>query len=104
MTIRKTSKLLGANFDPDLFPLFKDCIAETQSLRGTLLQKRGMVEREMEPQSLQEGMVILRSVYSGTGLLLISKGTRLDESAIRGIMRYYRIDPPSEPLLVLAQP
>ncbi len=47
-----------------------------------------------------QGMILSRDLKSGTGMLLITKGTILDEKRIESIKRYYRLDPPSTGVFV----
>jgi len=46
------------------------------------------------PGELRRGMLVTRDVRSGTGLLLLAAGERLDEWNIKALQRYYRLDPP----------
>ena len=57
-------------------------------------------ERELKPKELHDGLVINRNLYSGTGLLLLTKGTVLDSQRIAAILRYYSIDPPTTGVFV----
>ncbi|MEW6417013.1 MAG: HD domain-containing phosphohydrolase [Nitrospirota bacterium] len=50
-------------------------------------------EVEIHPDKLMPGMVLSRDVRSGTGLLLLAHGVVLDQKVIRGLQRYYEIDP-----------
>ena len=53
----------------------------------------GDVETEMMPNELLPGMVVSKDVRTGTGLLLLTRGTILDEKYIDIIQRYYHLDP-----------
>ena len=53
------------------------------------------VESEYKAKELVTGMEVTRDIYSGTGLLLMTKGVILDRQMIESIQRYYEIDPPS---------
>jgi hypothetical protein len=55
---------------------------------------------ELEPRLLVEGMQITRNLYSGTGMLLLTKGTLLDAGKIVSVVRYYQIDPPANGIFV----
>lgn len=50
-------------------------------------------ELEVNPQDLAINMVVSRDVLSGTGVLLLSKGTVLSSKNIEILKRYYRVDP-----------
>ncbi|MCD6525680.1 MAG: response regulator [Desulfuromonas sp.] len=57
--------------------------------------------QELFPKDLSTGMVVLRDVYSGTGLLLLKQGSVLNEESIKSLKRYYDTDTPKQPVLVL---
>jgi response regulator RpfG family c-di-GMP phosphodiesterase len=92
----------GTKFDPALFPLLEDPV---RKIYAKLLQKSSMVEMELHPGDLREGMIIAREVRSGTGLLLLGAGENLDAGKIHSLKRYYLIDPPanSETVTVYAR-
>lgn len=58
-------------------------------------------EAEFHPNELVEGLQVTRDVYSGSGLLLLSKGAVLDRQKIDSIRRYYQIDPPKKGVFAL---
>jgi hypothetical protein len=45
-------------------------------------------------------MVLSRNVCSGTGLLLLNRGTLLTEHMIIAIKRYYTLDPPGHGVFI----
>jgi hypothetical protein len=47
--------------------------------------------------------VLSRDICSGTGLLLLSKGTELDADNIQALRRNYRLDPPKGGVFVLVR-
>lgn len=86
-------------FDLSLLPVVakaaRDYYSETeQSIPAETKQ-------ELYPKDLSGGMVVLRDVYSGTGLLLLKQGSVLNEESIKSLKRYYDTDPPQQPVLVL---
>ena len=97
VTLREVESELGRKFDPALFPLMEQAIIERYA---RLLSKTGMVEMELHPKELREGMVVAREVRSGTGPLLLGVGERLDVKQVNVLRRYYEIDPPKKGLLV----
>jgi len=103
MALEKTRQQLGRLFDASLFPHLEKHAKAIYSTPDKLAKHRGMVEAELSPEQLLEGMIVLRNVVSGTGLLLLSKGAILDEAAIKSLKRYYKIDPPEHAVLVLRQ-
>ncbi|HOJ15367.1 MAG TPA: two-component system response regulator, partial [Deltaproteobacteria bacterium] len=62
--------------------------------------KGGTAEVELLPHELKPGMVVSRNVTSGTGVLLLSQGTRLTEKNIETLCRMHRIDPSREGVFV----
>lgn len=59
---------------------------------------------ELRPKQLVEGMVIAKNLYSGTGLLLLTAGAKLDAGTIVAVTRYYNIDPPQTGVFVTKLP
>jgi HD-GYP domain-containing protein (c-di-GMP phosphodiesterase class II) len=96
VTLREVESELGRKFDPALFPLMEQAVKERYA---RLLCKTGMVEMELHAKELREGMVVAREVRSGTGLLLLSVGERLDATQVNVLRRYYQIDPPKKGIL-----
>ena len=91
---------LGKRFDPIIFPFIQKPLIDIYTrieLNG------GALERELEPNKLNEGMVLSRDVWSGSGLLLLSKGIVLERPTIMAIIRYYQIDPPKRGIFVQTQ-
>ena len=100
MTLKMVKEELGKKFDPDLFPLMEKSFQETYEM---LSSKTGMTMMELQPKELREGMLIAGDVRSGTGLLLLGTGERLDFTNISALRRYYNIDPPKKGILVRVQ-
>lgn len=98
MTLQMMQSDLGGRLDSALFPLLDEPVRNTYA---KLMNKTGMVEMELQPNDLREGMFVAREVRSGTGLLLLGVGESLDAGKIRALRRYYNIDPPQRGVLVL---
>ncbi len=90
----------GKKFDPELVPVLAGPVRETYS---SYLADTDMVERELMPKDLREGMMLARDFYSGTGLLLLGKGAELDAGRIQSIKRYYTLDPVKSGVYVLVK-
>jgi len=90
--LAKASRELGGKLDPALID------AITPHIRALYIPARSRraeaAEKELRPKQLFEGMTITRNVYSGSGLLLLTKGTVLDAAKIMTVVRHYGIDPP----------
>jgi response regulator RpfG family c-di-GMP phosphodiesterase len=97
VTLQMAKSESGKKFDPALFPYMEKPFKETYA---KLMGKTGMVEMELQAKDLLEGMVIAREVRSGTGLLLLGVGERLDPVNITALRRYFHIDPPEKGILV----
>lgn len=91
----------GGCFDPELLPVVANAARSyySESTESAPANTRS----ELYPNDLQCGMVVLRDVYSGTGLLLLKQGSVLSEESISALKRYYRTDPPKQPVLVMSQ-
>ncbi len=75
-TLEKIMSLAGTQFDPELCRLLTNPatgIADSEGRTG-----RG-VESEMHPDQLVSGMILSRDVRSGTGVLLLPQGARVDQ-------------------------
>ncbi len=90
----------GTKFDPEIYPFIESTIKEIHS---KLKVKTGMVEMEFDVKDVKEGMVISRDVKSGTGIILLSKGTKLDMKSINALRRYYKLDPSKSGVFVLVE-
>ena len=92
-TLGRVSDLLGRIFDPTLFDVLKKLASYQYFIPPGV--KSEVIETEMAPRALYEGLVLSRDICSGTGLLLLGKGAVLDEVKINSIKRYYQLDPPA---------
>lgn len=86
-------------FDPKLIPI----VAEASRLHYSESKSAESenTRQELYPIDLKVDMVVLRDVYSGTGVLLLKQGSTLNSESITALKRYYDIDPPEGPVLVL---
>ncbi len=100
LLFRNVRQYQGSRFDPSLFPFFEKVVLENY---GYGIRTGEMIEMELFPSELRTGMLVAREVRSGTGLLLLAKGERLDEGKIHSLRRYYLIDPPTAGVLVLTR-
>lgn len=58
-------------------------------------------ERDVKLDDLESGMTLSRSVYSGSGLLLLHSGVVLDAKHIASLRRYHELDPFDTELYIL---
>ncbi|WP_298437002.1 HD domain-containing phosphohydrolase [Geobacter sp.] len=96
--LRSVSAELGKRLDPSLYKPLSKFAKYIYYVRETGIKKLG--ETEMGLSELTVGLVLSRDLYSGTGLLLLNRGVRLDAAKIDAIRRYYRIDPPPHGVFV----
>ena len=100
--LAKASKELGCRLDPALIAVLQPHI------RALYIPARPhraeAAEKELRPQQLFAGMTITRNLYSGSGLLLLAKGTVLDSDSIMMVARYYRVDAPTGGVYVSWRP
>ncbi|MDF1614525.1 HD domain-containing phosphohydrolase [Desulfurivibrio dismutans] len=90
ITFKKVREAAGVRFDPRLIaPVEK----EAREFYRHRLPRTELVEMELQPKDLAPGMTLSRDVFSGTGILLLSKGTVLTEANVEILRRYARLDP-----------
>ncbi len=90
----------GKILDPDI------CRILEKPLRKKYAQavpRSGTAELQIALKDLAMGMVVSRDVRSGTGILLISKGTTLDAKNIQALKRYEQVDPAKSGVYVWAK-
>jgi len=91
---------LGRSLDPGLLPCLEKALRELEWGETTTA---GMVEAPLCVGELREGMVLAGDLCSGTGLLLLSKGMRLNGASIAAIRRFQKIDPARGRIAVLVE-
>ncbi|MFA7403561.1 MAG: HD domain-containing phosphohydrolase [Pelobacteraceae bacterium] len=93
---------VGTILDPELQRVFKkvarycyfsDSKYSTAAPSGSSHEDATTVELELNTEKLRPGMVISRNLFSGTGLLLLHKGMKLDAGMIESVKRHYTLDP-----------
>ena len=99
-TLERIVNLAGIEFDPHVARLLVEIVRENESSERRPDQA---VESELHPEQLMAGMVLSREVRSGTGLLLLPQGSRLNPQKIESIRRYYTLDPPRAGVYVWTQ-
>ncbi len=87
----------GRSFDPRLVP---KVIKVASAYYAEQEIKSDATEMELAPKDLEIGMTVSRDVLSGTGVLLLGKGTALNSKNIDTLKRYYRVDPASHGVFV----
>ncbi len=96
-TIMGAEAFIGKELDPGLFVSFK---ASTEGYYKNISTARGVIEEELEPKDLTGNMVVSRDVRSGSGMLLLSKGRRLNDAAIRNLKHILSLDPSESGIFV----
>ncbi|MFA7346343.1 MAG: HD domain-containing phosphohydrolase [Desulfurivibrionaceae bacterium] len=87
----------GTLFDPKLIPVV---LEQAETFYKKIRPKTDHIEVELLPGDLQEGMEASRDVFSGTGILLLTKGTVLAKPSIMLLKRYYELDPGKQGVFV----
>ena len=90
--LAKATAELGGQLDPELLTVMEPHIRELYT--PARAQQAESAEKELRPGQLLPGMLATRNLYSGAGLLVLSKGTTLDSCKIAAVVRYYNMDPP----------
>ncbi len=97
-TLKKVKAERSKMFDPEIV-VFADKATEE------IYRKRqfddDFFEKELSPKDLRNDMVLSRDVISGTGLLLLRKGTTLNDTNMTILRRYYDLDPAKKGVFVM---
>lgn len=88
--LKQAREVGGKQLDPKLIPLLGRALKQVY---GKILSESGMVKIECAPTELRPGMILVNDLYTMTGLLLLSKGSLLNEPAIKTIIRHNELDP-----------
>lgn len=100
--LARVEMTLETKLDPGLQRVFrKACRLACPAM--PVFDDQTTVELELKPVELKVGMLLTRDLYSGTGLLLLDRGTVLDETMIFSITRYYQLDPPEQGVFALVR-
>lgn len=90
LAFKRVHQNSGTVFDPKLIGVVEP---EARKFYSKRLPKAEFVEMELHPKDLAVGMTLSRDFYSGTGILLLSKATVLNETSLVLLRRYARLDP-----------
>lgn len=92
---------LGKSLDPGLRSLFHKYVKYVYfpAPKFTSVVEAG--ERDISLENVESGMILARSVYSGSGLLLLHSGEVLDAKHIESLRRYHELDPFDSDLYIL---
>lgn len=107
----RASLNVGTMLDPELQRVFKKIVRyfyfpdakADGGISGLNREEATTVEVELIAEKLRPDMVIGRNLFSGSGLLLLHKGMKLDEGMIASLKRHYVIDPPATGIFVLVK-
>lgn len=89
--LSKMAHLVGKQFDPKLFSVFKETVREIASTMQA--SESETAEVELGVKDLLPGLVVSRDVRSGTGLLLLRRDTVLDADSVGLMKRCLFLDP-----------
>ncbi len=96
-TLLKAQKELGRGLDPRIYSFVE---APVRKIYGVSAPKSEMEECELTPEAVRPGMVLSRDLRSGTGLLLLRRGTVLNNRNIASLKRHHQLDPGREGVFV----
>jgi response regulator RpfG family c-di-GMP phosphodiesterase len=95
--LAKVKSMLATQFDATLYtPLEKTA----RELFRSIERDTDSIEVELKTKDLAPGMVISRDVITGTGLLLLRKGTVLSDKNIETLKRAVNLDPSKSGIFV----
>ena len=95
--LAKVKSMLATQFDATLYtPLEKTA----RELFRSIERDTDSIEVELKTKDLASGMVTSRDVITGTGLLLLRKGTVLSDTNIETLKRAANLDPSKSGILV----
>jgi response regulator RpfG family c-di-GMP phosphodiesterase len=100
VTLSEIKGLLHKQFDPALFPFLCEVAGEMASERNFVDEAP---EGELSPDVLIPGMILSRDVKSGSGFLLLCKGSVLSKSSIDSIKRCHDFDPSKTGVYVISE-
>jgi response regulator RpfG family c-di-GMP phosphodiesterase len=92
--------MLGSQLDAALMRVFRKVAKYSFFVDLTGHNLSTAKEHELRPDELREGMILTRSLVSGTGVLLLNRGLVLDTKKIAAIRSYYELDPPRHGVFV----
>jgi len=101
MALAKAGFLVGKQLDPFLQSTFLKVAGKTYSFMVD--DRQGVQEVELAPTKLKEGMRLARDVRSASGILLLKRGSILDEIMLEAILRNYELDAPNHGVFVLLE-
>ncbi len=96
------NKEMGVRFDTQIYPVFQSVAREIYS-RGEIKLGTNMIETEVAVSDVTVGMIVSRDVKSGTGIMLLTKGVRLNNNNIQALKRYYKLDPSNSGIFVMVE-
>jgi response regulator RpfG family c-di-GMP phosphodiesterase len=88
---------LNNQFDASLFTLLEKAALE---FFHSIVSDTDLIELELKTGDLTPGMLISRDVITGTGLLLLRKGTALNDKNIESLKRAAYLDPSKSGIFV----
>ncbi len=98
--IEELTPLWGTLLDP---ALKQPLMAAAHRVFGQLSISSGGRELHLSPKQLEPGMKLLNDLHTGSGVLLLGKGTLFDEKNIEAIRRCSLIDPFDKTIHVLTK-
>lgn len=98
--LAQIKSMLVTQFDAALFTPLEKAAREFYS---SIVRDTDVIEIELKAKDLSAGMIISRDVSTGTGLLLLRKGTVLNDKNIETLRRAVNLDPSKSGIFVTAK-
>lgn len=99
--LKWTDIQLGKSLDPAMRSLFHKFVKYIYFPPPRFVSAVESGERDIRLEDIETGMVLARSVYSGSRLLLLHSGEVLDAKNIAALRRYHELDPFEGELYIL---
>ena len=103
VALEQAAKLCGSRLDPNLQKAFDRITAAFYAGEAEKVTE-AVTEEEIAPNDLLNGMILSRNIYSGSGVLLLKKGTALDKFKCVAIKRFYELDPVEHGVFITLEP
>ena len=89
---------MGRRFDPEIVTAFLKFVSETKDSGGAEKPGRDVIEDDPDNvkigvNEMRPGMVLVKSLTSGSGRLLVAQGTVLTEALLEKVLNFHRLDP-----------
>jgi len=92
LSVEKLAKQVGTSFDPQLFPYLAQAAHDLYDSRNRN-RADSFTELIVGSSKLRVGMILLRDLFSASGLFLLGSGSELNQDNILSLQRIFSMDP-----------